>query len=106
VRIRRITVAATTPAVAGCSSGPPERRLAPDELIAIRDLGGFTGSYSAGLGGTAKVTIAGGTYAITGTADGFKHRQPQLPDLRRVRDQSIALASPAIAHDHEFAILW
>jgi len=43
VRIRWIAVAATTLAVAGCWSGPPERKLAPDELIA----------------GTAQVTVNG-----------------------------------------------
>jgi hypothetical protein len=132
VRIRWIAVAATTLAVAGCSSGPPELKLAPDELIAgtaqvtvngqdtgttevvqctpagslttimtgdnasgvsalvsnkdaltaeavaIRDLGGFTGGYNAGLGGTAKVTMTGRTYDITGTADGFNNANPSF----------------------------
>jgi hypothetical protein len=46
-----------------------------DELTAeaagINNVGGFTGSDNAGLGGTAKVTMTGRTYDITGTADGF-----------------------------------
>ena len=47
-----------------------------DELtaasVSINDVGGFTGSYNAGLGGTAKVSMTGRTYDITGTADGFE----------------------------------
>jgi ipoprotein LpqH len=132
VRIRLLTTAAVTLALAGCSSGPPEYEPAPgtlvagtaqvtvngqdagtteavqcdstgplttittgdqasgvtamvsnqDELVAetvtIRDLGGFTGSYNAGLGGDAEVTMTGRTYDITGTADGFKTDSPSF----------------------------
>lgn len=53
-----------------------------DELVAesvtIRDLGGFTGSYNDGLGGTAKVTMNGRTYDISGTADGFETDNPSF----------------------------
>ena len=53
-----------------------------DELIAaavgINNVGGFTGSYNAGLGGTAKVTMTGRTYDITGTADGFDTANPSF----------------------------
>ena len=48
------------------------------ESIAINNLGGFTGSYNAGLGGTAKVTMTGRTYDITGTADGFETAKPSF----------------------------
>ena len=49
------------------------------ESVGINNLGGFTGSYNAGLGGTAKVTIpAGRTYDITGTADGFDTAKPSF----------------------------
>jgi ipoprotein LpqH len=48
------------------------------ESISIHNLGGFTGSYDAGLGGTANVTMTGRTYAITGTADGFATDQPSF----------------------------
>lgn len=119
-------------AVAGCSSGPPELKLAPGELVAgtaqvtingqdsgtteavqctpagplttiaigdqasgvtalvsnkdaltaetvaINNLGGFTGSYNAGLGGTAKVTMTGRTYDLSGTADGFNTDNPSF----------------------------
>ena len=53
-----------------------------DELIAaavgINNVGGFTGSYNAGLGGTAKVTMTGRTYDIIGTADGFDTANPSF----------------------------
>jgi hypothetical protein len=43
------------------------------ESVGIRDLAGFTGNYSAGLGEpAAEVTMAGPTYVITGTATGFR----------------------------------
>jgi ipoprotein LpqH len=48
------------------------------ESVTIRNLGGFTGSYNAGLGGEAKVTQTGRTYDITGTADGFQTAQPSF----------------------------
>ena len=53
-----------------------------DELIAaavgINNVGGFTGSYNAGLGGTAKVTMTGRAYDITGTTDGFDTANPSF----------------------------
>lgn len=49
------------------------------ESVAIRDLGGFTGSYNAGLGDdTAKVGMTGRTYDISGTADGFDTDSPSF----------------------------
>jgi lipoprotein LpqH len=48
------------------------------ESVAIRDLGGFTGSYNAGLGDTAEVTMTGRTYDISGTADGFETDNPSF----------------------------
>lgn len=48
------------------------------QLVSIRDLGGFTGSYNQGLGGEAKVTLTGNTYTITGTADGFNTDAPSF----------------------------
>jgi lipoprotein LpqH len=48
------------------------------ESVAINNLGGFTGSYNAGLGGTAKVSMTGRTYDITGTADGFDTAKPSF----------------------------
>ena len=127
-----MAAAATTLAVAGCSSGPPDYQPAPGTLVAgtaqvtvngqnlgtteavqctpagslttittgdqasgisalisnkdeltaaavgINNVGGFTGSYNAGLGGTAKVTMTGRTYDIIGTADGFDTANPSF----------------------------
>jgi ipoprotein LpqH len=46
------------------------------ESVSIRDVAGFTGSYNAGLGGEAEVSLTGRTYTITGTADGFQTANP------------------------------
>jgi hypothetical protein len=47
--------------------------------VAIRDLGGFTGSYNSGLSDdTASVGMTGRTYDITGTADGFDTDNPSF----------------------------
>lgn len=48
------------------------------EAVDINNVGGFTGSYNAGLGGTAKVAMTGRTYDITGTADGFNTAFPSF----------------------------
>ena len=48
------------------------------ESVTIRNVGGFTGSYNAGLGGEAKVTQTGRTFDIEGTADGFQTDQPSF----------------------------
>lgn len=48
------------------------------ESVGITNLGGFTGSYNNGLGGTAKVTMIDRTYEITGTADGFDTAKPSF----------------------------
>jgi ipoprotein LpqH len=53
----------------------------PDLLvqsISIRNLGGFTGSYGNGLGEPAPVSVAGRTYQIAGTADGFATDSPSF----------------------------
>jgi hypothetical protein len=48
------------------------------EAVGLNNVGGFTGSYNAGLGGTADVTMTGRTYDITGTADGFNTANPSF----------------------------
>lgn len=48
------------------------------ESVRIHNLGGFTGSYNAGLEGEAKITQTDRTYEITGTADGFQIDQPSF----------------------------
>ncbi|MBI3215430.1 MAG: lipoprotein LpqH [Mycobacterium sp.] len=46
--------------------------------VSIHDLGGFTGSYTEGLAGNAKVTLEDATYKITGDADGFTTDKPSF----------------------------
>jgi hypothetical protein len=48
------------------------------DSVAINNLGGFTGSYNSGLGGTAKIKMTGKTYDISGTADGFATDNPSF----------------------------
>ena len=64
------------------ASGISALVAAADELevkeVGIRDLGGFTGSFNAGLGGEATVTMTGRTYTIDGTADGFETANPSF----------------------------
>ena len=46
--------------------------------VTITDVGGFTGSYMNGLGEKADVGMAGRTYIIRGTADGFDTDNPSV----------------------------
>jgi lipoprotein LpqH len=46
--------------------------------VSISDLGGFTGSYNAGLQGIADVTVQGYTYTIRGRAEGFETDKPSF----------------------------
>lgn len=48
------------------------------ESVSIADQGGFTGSYHRDLGGAATVTMAGNTYTIAGTAEGFRTDKPSF----------------------------
>jgi hypothetical protein len=48
------------------------------QLVDINNLGGFSGSYNAGLTGTAKITLTGTTYDIAGSADGFNTDSPSF----------------------------
>jgi ipoprotein LpqH len=46
------------------------------ESVQLRGIGGFTGSYWKDVAGRADVRLAGTTYTITGTADGFLDTAP------------------------------
>ncbi|VEG38235.1 conserved lipoprotein/antigen [Mycolicibacterium flavescens] len=51
------------------------------ESVRINNLGGFTGSYTAGVGATsepAEVSMTGRTYDISGEADGFDTDNPSF----------------------------
>lgn len=73
-----LTTIITGDEASGVSALISNREALTAEAISLRDLGGFTGSYNAGLGGTAKVTMTGRTYDITGTADGFDTAKPSF----------------------------
>jgi ipoprotein LpqH len=62
----------------GVSALISNKRELTADAVSINNVGGFTGSYNAGLGGTAKVTMTGRTYEITGTADGFDTANPSF----------------------------
>jgi len=47
--------------------------------VRIQNLGGFTGGYSQGSGGSASVTLNGDTFTIAGSANGFKTDKPGEP---------------------------
>jgi lipoprotein LpqH len=53
------------------------------QSVDIRNIAGFTGSFSTGLFGDAHASIAGHTFMVTGTALGHMADQPQ----RRVPQQ-------------------
>ena len=73
-----LTTIATGDQASGVTTMVSNRDGLTAESVAIRNLGGFTGSYNAGLGGSAKVTMTGRTYDITGTADGFDTANPSF----------------------------
>ncbi len=72
----------TTITTGDAASGVTAMVSKKDELVAesvsINNLAGFTGSYNRDLGGTAKVTMTGATYDISGTADGFNTDNPSF----------------------------
>jgi hypothetical protein len=89
------TEAGTTDAVSCTTTGPLTTITAGDDqsgstsivsnedaliakTVSINNLAGFTGSYNAGLGGETTVTMAGRTYKISGTAEGFRTDNPSF----------------------------
>ena len=49
------------------------------DSVHIRNLGGFTGMYSAGDGGNAAANFSSETFTISGTAAGFDTYKPGEP---------------------------
>lgn len=47
--------------------------------VRIQNMGGFTGMYSKGDGGSADMSFSGDRFTITGIANGFKTDQPNEP---------------------------
>lgn len=73
-----LTTITTGDAESGSTATVSNKEALTVESVSIRNLGGFTGSYNAGLGGEATVTMTGRTYSIEGTADGFATDQPSF----------------------------
>jgi lipoprotein LpqH len=73
-----LTTITTGDQASGVTAMVSNRDQLAAESVAINNLGGFTGSYNAGLGGTAEVSMTGRTYDITGTADGFDTAKPSF----------------------------
>ncbi len=49
------------------------------ESVRIQNLGGFTGMYSQGGAGDAKLTVNSDKVTVTGTANGYKTDKPNEP---------------------------
>ena len=47
--------------------------------VRIRNVGGFTGTYSQGGNGDASMSVSGDKFTITGTANGYKTDKPNEP---------------------------
>jgi len=73
-----LTTITTGDQVSGVSALISNKDELTTEAVNINNVGGFTGSYNAGLGGQAKVTMTGRTYDISGTADGFSTDNPSF----------------------------
>jgi lipoprotein LpqH len=73
-----LTTITTGDSESGSTATVSNKEALTVESVSIRNLGGFTGSYNAGLGAEATVTMTGRTYSIEGTADGFATDQPSF----------------------------
>ena len=73
-----LTTITTGDAASGVTAVVSNEDALTAESVSINNLGGFTGSYNAGLGGEATVTMTGRTYAITGNAQGFATDKPSF----------------------------
>lgn len=73
-----LTTITTGTAAAGLTALVSNDGTLTAESVSIRNLGGFTGNYRAGLGSQATVTRTGRSYAISGTADGFTTSAPAI----------------------------
>jgi len=74
-----LTTITTGDAASGVTAMVSNRDELAAESVSITNLGGFTGSYNKGLSGnTAKVTMTGATYDISGEAYGFNTDNPSF----------------------------
>lgn len=73
-----LTTITTGDSTAGVTALISNRDELAAQSVSINNLGGFTGSYNDGLGGSAEVTMKDRTYYISGTADGFDTDNPSF----------------------------
>jgi ipoprotein LpqH len=78
VPIGSLTTITTGNATAGLTALVSNETDLKAKSISITDLGGFTGRYMRELEGKADVRMAGRTYLIRGTADGFDANKPTV----------------------------
>lgn len=76
-----LTTISTGDQTAGINALVSNRDDLAVETVSINNLGGFTGTYTADVGptgGEAEIAMAGRTYQISGTADGFSTDEPSF----------------------------
>jgi ipoprotein LpqH len=76
--IRSLTTINAGDAAAGLTAQISNEAGLEAKAISINDMGGFTGRYMSGLEGKADVSMAGQTYIMRGTADGFDTANPTV----------------------------
>jgi hypothetical protein len=76
--IGSLTTITTGNATAGLTALVSNETDLKAKSMSITDLGGFTGRYMRELEGKADVRMAGRTYLIRGTADGFDTDNPSV----------------------------
>jgi ipoprotein LpqH len=80
--IRSLTTINAGNAAAGLTAQISNEAGLVAKTISINDMGGFTGRYMSGLEGKADVSMAGQTYIMRGTADGFDTENPSVRTTR------------------------
>ncbi|WP_081665287.1 lipoprotein LpqH [Mycobacterium sp. UM_CSW] len=76
VRLGSLTTITTGNPAGGLTAFVSNKDALTANSVSINDLGGFTGTYQAGLGDKADVTMNDQTYTIRGSADGFVKDDP------------------------------
>ncbi|MDT7654937.1 MAG: ipoprotein LpqH [Pseudonocardiales bacterium] len=76
--IRSLTTIAAGNAAKGITAQVSNEAGLEAKTLTINDMGGFTGRFTSGLEGKADVSMAGRTYVIRGTADGFDAANPSV----------------------------
>jgi lipoprotein LpqH len=78
VPIRSLTTITAGNAAKGVTAQVSNETGLEAKTITINDMGGFTGRFTSGLEGKADASMAGRTYVLRGTADGFDAENPSV----------------------------